>query len=176
MQRLIIVGFLQMIPQEWLRLQAGLVTTLMYTIALLYFKPYKRDDIDMLAIGAQITLLGIFLGSVNIKLYSDLASTTGSTDITGFNSQREAEVAMVIFTFLSVGLFLASTLYMMITRQEPRSVRLVENSLPPDLGLHSQLNYHVFLSHRWSSGQDQAATIKRQLQYAFSLNGTTPQL
>ena len=34
----------------------------------------------------------------------------------------------------------------------------------PELPLAAGCKFHLFLSHVWSSGQDQAAVIKRQLQ------------
>ena len=176
-QRLIMVGFVQLVRAEWLRLQIGLALAIIYTLALLYCKPYKRDDVDILAIGAQICLLGIFLGCLNIKLYAELAAmgvddgsnstATASAlavDVTGFESQRQAEIAMLLFNLLAVALFIASTVYISLTSKAPRTVRLLHNSLPPELGLQPGHNFHLFLSHTWSSGQDQVATIKRQLQ------------
>ena len=56
------------------------------------------------------------------------------------------------------------TVYISLTSKAPRTVRLLHNSLPPELGLQPGHNFHLFLSHTWSSGQDQVATIKRQLQ------------
>ena len=34
----------------------------------------------------------------------------------------------------------------------------------PELKLETSQRYHLFLSHVWSSGQDQMATVKRELQ------------
>ena len=34
----------------------------------------------------------------------------------------------------------------------------------PELQLEASHRYHLFLSHVWSSGQDQMATVKRELQ------------
>ena len=34
----------------------------------------------------------------------------------------------------------------------------------PELTFHTGARFHVFLSHVWSSGQDQVAVLKRQLQ------------
>jgi len=34
----------------------------------------------------------------------------------------------------------------------------------PELTLENRQRYHLFLSHVWSSGQDQMATLKRELQ------------
>ena len=219
-QRLVMIGFVQLIKAEWLRLQIGLVITIIYTLALLYFKPCacisrsthrfglvyslpsadqmpiasssrpsdKRDDIDVLAIGAQICLLGVFLGALNIKLYADIAAmdTSASSlsnttigdalagDITGFESQRQAEIALVVCNFVTLGLFVCSTIYLSANNDAPKSVRVLGSSLPAELGLQPENNFHVFLSYSWSSAQDQVAVIKRQLQYAGCADIDTP--
>ena len=73
-ERLIISGWMQLIPRSlaMVRLQLGQVVTLLYTIVLMYVQPYKRDDIDVLAIGCQITLLAFFYGATTIKLHDEL--------------------------------------------------------------------------------------------------------
>ena len=44
-------------------------------------------------------------------------------------------------------------------------IRLSRTRTPPEMTFASrELRYHLFISHIWSSAQDQAATIKRQLQ------------
>ena len=166
MQRLILIGYVQLLRDDWMRLQVGLTIIIIYTMGLLHFKPYKRHDIDMLAICSQISLLGCFLGSLNIKLYAEL-STVGSalaSGITGFDSQRQTEGWMVFFNFLAVVIFGLRTVYVMLWNEVPRTMRLVENALPPELSYDPGNEFHLYLSHTWSSGQDQVATIKRQLQ------------
>ena len=47
--RLLFVGVQAAVPErEWLRMQLGLGVVVIYLIALLYCKPFKRDDIDKL--------------------------------------------------------------------------------------------------------------------------------
>ena len=142
----------------------------------------------MLAIGAQICLLGVFLGALNIKLYADIAAmdTSASSlsnttigdalagDITGFESQRQAEIALVVCNFVTLGLFVCSTIYLSANNDAPKSVRVLGSSLPAELGLQPENNFHVFLSYSWSSAQDQVAVIKRQLQYAGCADIDTP--
>jgi len=45
-----------------------------------------------------------------------------------------------------------------------RILRLVLTKQPPRLRLGENMNYHLFLSHVWSTAQDQVAVIKRMLQ------------
>ena len=42
-------------------------------------------------------------------------------------------------------------------------IRLKATKAPPELKLRPEHRWHMFLSHIWGSGQDQCATIKRQL-------------
>ena len=56
------------------------------------------------------------------------------------------------------------TVYQAVTQHDVANLRLTETQNLPELLLGGTKRYHLFLSHVWSSGQDQAATIKRQLQ------------
>lgn len=44
------------------------------------------------------------------------------------------------------------------------TIRLQRTKAPPDLPLADGHRWHMFLSHTWSTGQDQCATIRRQLK------------
>ena len=46
--------------------------------------------------------------------------------------------------------------------REP-TIRLVDTKASPKLTLEAKQKWHLFLSHIWGTGQDQCATIKRQL-------------
>ena len=71
---------------------------------------------------------------------------------------------MVICNFVSMVFFVAMTVYSAYTVSAPQRVLLIEGGISPELALLPKMRWHVFLSHVWSSGQDQVATIKRQLQ------------
>ena len=43
------------------------------------------------------------------------------------------------------------------------TLRLKQTNSPPELQLRGEQKWHLFLSHIWGTGQDQCATIKRQL-------------
>jgi hypothetical protein len=43
------------------------------------------------------------------------------------------------------------------------TIRLLSTKAAPALPLATGHTWHLFLSHIWSTGQDQCATIKRQL-------------
>ena len=174
-QRLAITGFVEYMPRDFNRLQTGLLLTILYTLLLLYLRPYKRSDVGILAVGVQIALLGVFFGALNIRLYGDLSAigsgVGGSAvdpnlaqSITGWYST--SQMAMWIFACNMVGmaLFFGMLGYQVLTRRDTPTIRLVDSAALPELSLGPTQRYHIFLSHVWSSGQDQAATIKRQLQ------------
>jgi len=172
-ERLVVVGFVQWITSsELLRLQAGLLTTLGYLTLLLFLRPYKRHDLDILAIGAQLLLLGFFFAALNIKLHAELTDaeqggasyTNLARSITGFSSATDLAGLIFALNLANLFLFSATTVYQMATTTPVRTLRLVTTRQPPDLTLESPLRFHLFLSHTWSSGQDQVAVIKRQLQ------------
>ena len=80
----------------------------------------------------------------------------------GFSSEH----ALVI-TVLSISFCVMVCSLLIVTEQiaaDAYSVRLLlKNGHMPDLSLFANQKYHLFLSHTWSSGQDQVAVIKRQL-------------
>ena len=60
---------------------------------MLFFKPYKRIDNDVIAIGMQATLVLIFFMAQNVLLFNMLSSADGNTDLAksvlGFGSLEE---------------------------------------------------------------------------------------
>ena len=168
------IGFVQLLDQNLMRVQMGFLLTLAYTIALTYFRPYKRKDVESLALCAQIALLGLFFGAMNIRLFASLDDVAEDVlessrvdlrqQIMGFDNQQAVEVVMVIFNLLSISTFVLMTIYSLRTNTTPRTIRLSGSSQLPELGLEKAMTYHLYLSYIWSSGQDQVATIKRQLQ------------
>jgi len=54
--------------------------------------------------------------------------------------------------------------YHVVMHSDATLLRLAESGQYPSLSLDKDSVYHLFLSHIWSSGQDQVAVIKRKLQ------------
>lgn len=127
----------------------------------MYVQPYKRHDMNVLAIVCQITLLAFFTGAVNIKLHSLLEQQDSSggmhlaEEITGFEDAASLGAVIFGFNLLGAALFLAMTAYQVHMRADVRSLRLVRNHQRPELKLQHGHTWHLFLSHIWSSGQDQ---------------------
>ena len=171
-QRLLVVGFLQWIPSDTdhpfglIRLTMGQVVALLYMIVLMFVKPYKRFDMGVLAISAQLSIVAIFYGASYIKLWDMLEmedpGTTGTDSltfkITGFTQSWSLALLVFSFNVFSIVVFLAITVYHMHVRRDTQSIRRSDNGELPELTLLPGMKYHVFISHIWSSGQDQGAS------------------
>jgi len=169
LERLVVVGFVQWIGQPLIRLQIGLLVTIGYMTLQLYLRPFKRHDLDVIAIGAQLFLVGFFFGAINIKLHAELTNAEQinaglAKSVLGFSSAGELALAIFVLNMCNLGLFGVTTLYQLATTAPVRTLRLVATKQPPDLTLDDKIKWHLFLSHTWSSGQDQVSVIKRQMQ------------
>jgi hypothetical protein len=176
LQRLIISGWLLLIPahyEAW-RIFLGLLTAVGYLTLLQFVQPYKRATTNTIAIAAQFSLVCVFLGGTFIKVFVNANGAdecAAAADDDG-NAADEANnraklrvvVIMIFFNFMVLTLFLGLALYQFTTIEVLPSVRLAETRLMPELRLKPGQTWHIFLSHIWSSGQDQMAAVKRQLQ------------
>ena len=74
----------------------------------------------------------------------------------------------LVFTVLLIFPVLTFSVASVLIREKGvPSIRLRGSGDVPQLTLHEGHRYHLFNSHVWSTGQDVAATIKRQLQRLF---------
>ena len=173
-QRLVLTGWVLLIPVEneiW-RFFFGLLTVFGYLSLLQFVQPYKRKGLNTLAIAAQFSLVCIFLGGAFIKLSSgdgvDSATHDGAaaSDANDANDDNVLTIVgiMVAFNFSVLVMFVTLAAIQFTTSSVLPSVRLVASGQVPELKLDASHRYHLFLSHVWSSGQDQMATVKRELQ------------
>jgi len=171
-QRLVLVGYVQLIPDTYsfIRLSAALMVIIAYLIVLMMAKPYKADDVDLTAIASQSALTCIFFSALCLKLFQELdelelvSNINGLAERTlGFGSQWQVTCAMIIFNIAVLVFFLATLVVRLMTDSKVRCIRLKSGS-PPELTMAPEYRFHLFLSHVWSSAQDQVAVIKRRLQ------------
>lgn len=160
LQRLTISGFLQFIPYQFIRLLAALLITIMYMALLLIIKPFRQRDLNLLgAIGAQFALACTFIGAICLSIYNNLELEGGTAlalRFTGFASAMDLVNLIIGFNISVVVIFLGVTLLQAAKQTDTPQLRLVKTNKSPDLGLHKGCKWHLFLSHIWSSGQDQA--------------------
>lgn len=101
-----------------------------------------------------------------IQLFTSLQEVDPklATRILGFQSMASLVATVIVVNLGLAVVFVALTAYHIIFRKSMQVLRLVSSREVPHLELNIGMHYHLFLSHIWSSGQDQAANIKRMLQ------------
>ena len=171
-QRLVLSGFVLLIPIEadsW-RIFLGVLWAIGYLSCIQYVQPYKNNDLNQLAIAAQFSLVCVFLGGAFIKLFSgDGVDSTTCDDAEDASETNGGNIFIIVgvmagFNFAVLLLYVSLAAKQLSSSSVLPSVRLVTTKRVPDLKLEKRLRYHLFLSHVWSSGQDQMATLKRELQ------------
>jgi hypothetical protein len=111
----------------------------------------------------------VFLGGAFIKL-SSIDGVDSATYGNGAAPDANGDYISKIVAVMAAFNFLVLLLSVSLTaKQISRSsvlppVRLVSTRRVPELTREKHQRYHLFLSHVWSSGQDQMATLKRELQ------------
>ena len=184
-QRLVLTGWLLLIPSthdSW-RIFAGLLVAVSrasrvrarflatsrtpprqigYLTLLQFVRPYKRDTINLLAIAAQFSLVCVYLGGAFVKVFANATTGDDANDGTSTAVFRVV-IIMVVFNFAVLTLFLSLAMYQFAMSEVLPSIRLAATGQAPELRLRKGQTWHLFLSHIWSSGQDQMATLKRQL-------------
>eukprot|EP00964_Phaeocystis_antarctica_P058161 scaffold34484_cov63-Phaeocystis_antarctica.AAC.6 len=172
-QRLVLSGFVLLIPTEadlW-RIFLGVLTAIGYLSLIQYVQPYKNNGLNQLAVATQFSLVCVFLGGAFIKLFSgDGVDSTTCDDAEDASETNEDNIFTIVgimagfnFAVLLLYGFLAAKQFSSASSVLP-SIRLVATGRVPELKLEKRHRYHLFLSHVWSSGQDQMATLKRELQ------------
>jgi hypothetical protein len=110
----------------------------------------------------------LLVGGDFIKLFSGDgidSATCNNGDASDANEDIPKIVSVMAgFNFLVLLLFVSLATQQISRSSVLPSVRLVSTRRVPELKREKRQRYHLFLSHVWSSGQDQMATLKRELQ------------
>jgi len=105
-------------------------------------------------------------GLLNVRLdgYDACSALVGIESVEGFDSTFVVSIVM----FLTGSVMLLGPLVMLVQQLNSTGkvhvLRLATTKEQPQLVFSEGEKYHLFLSHIWSTGQDQCANIKRQLQ------------
>ena len=162
--------------QKLLRLFIGLLLALFGLAMQLILKPFRRDSDNHISSAVRLMLVLFFVLGIMVKLCKTegpdaihkLLDARKSND-TCFTVVGMGTAYTVAVLLLCAGLLVVMVPLSMLIRElafsqslpvlhDPQTLR------PPVLLLQKGERYHLFLSHIWSTGQDQCAIIKRQLQ------------
>lgn len=166
-RKLTLTGFVLINTQgsKQLRVIIALLVSMLFLTLQYVLSPYKRTLDGRLAMFAHIGLVLVYLATLTINSCSLLETDTQTCGDEFGLSQLGLSYMFLSFStaLLGVGLLLVAWLVYTAASRVP-TLRLVANAMEPLLTLRPQHEWHVHVSHIWSSGQDQAANIKRNLQ------------
>jgi len=169
MRKLTLTGFLLLIPQRLtlLRLVAAILLTNAHLVLLQAAAPYKQASTAFVAVATSLTLACTLVAALLIKMYDELPAEM-IFDFFGFDSAFPLTVIILFFNFGV--LFLAFTLFALQVRVERRALlkrRLRYVSSHEEVRapfIAGPLDFHLFLSHVWGTGQDQMRVVKQRLR------------
>ena len=168
LRRLFLVGFCVLIlPGTVLQLLIAFVFSLLCMLLTAVASPFKSDVDSSVAKAFGFALVAVFFFALVIKvnvltesLYADMAQ-----------QQRDdfSSNIVVVSASLTIAVALALVVTVLVALQQfahaarTPIIKLRSTSGRPALTVDRGITWHLFLSHIWGTGQDQCATIKRQL-------------
>merc|ERR1719272_1829141 len=131
-----------------------------FVVMTVFVDPYRSLTESRLFALQQMLLLVLFVAGLLIRLCDDpdLCQTFG------FDGPFAISTACVGWNLLMAVIVLALIAYKALEASNSPTLRL-SSGKEPRLTLDADHRFHIFLSHIWVTGQDQAALIKRQLQH-----------
>ena len=158
-----LTGFVLLIPddRDLGRLLCALLITLSCLSAEQSISPFRDKINSHLHTASQVLLLVLYLGAMLVKLCDDDDAICKRY---GFNDSSGISFLLIGFNFGLLSVVTVLLVRSILTSSQMTVVRIEQTGEVPTLTLAKTHMYHIFLSHTWSTGQDQVAVIKRQLQ------------
>ena len=167
-KKLFLVGFAVLIdPGSVVQLVVAFLFSLVYMLLASVAQPFKEDSDDLFAKASGFCLTALFFFSVILK-QSVLTEAVDNVLSQQLRSRFSFDAGLVTIGMIAsiVGaLVIASVMAVkqLIEAARVPVMKLQATKMPPELSLADGGIWHLFLSHIWGTGQDQCATIKRQL-------------
>ena len=168
-KKLFLVGFLQLAaqPGSLEQLTLGFLLSIIYLLLVSVAQPFKDDGDDAFgkACAFALTCLFYFSGVLKVGVLTEDVESTLSPRLSQLYSFDGTFVTVSMIVSVLSALLLAAlmTVIQLIVAARVPIIKLEATHASPELPLRPSHRWHLFLSHVWSTGQDQCATIKRQL-------------
>ena len=167
-RQLFLVGFAVLVmPGTIEQLMIAFLVTLGYMLLFAVAAPYKNDSDDYFAKACSFALTAVFFFAVVIKfgVLTDAMDVMLSKQLRHTFQFDVYLVTVGMCCSILVALLLAAAMagQQIVDAARLPTIRLQRTKAVPDLELALGHLWHMFLSHIWGTGQDQCATIKRQL-------------
>ena len=138
---------------------------IIHMILLAHFKPYRKIKHTMLALFVYLAMLFVFFGGLLLSIQASLGSyNQDHAFLSGLSTDR---IAVLLIVFLLSVLIVAIAIALDEMRVAASSIVLQYESNREPVRFSSfkdETRFHFFLSHVWSTGQDQVQAIKKELQ------------
>jgi len=147
-----------------LRLVVASVTSALFLTALALVKPFKRFDDFYLACTANLLLTCCFVLGTVVQICESAAYEDMCDTLVGFESAFGASEFVIVLTVTMIAVSLVLVVFKTISALRAPTIRLRSNRRAPVMDLSKKCHFHGFISHIWSTGQDQTHTIVRQIK------------
>ena len=167
-KKLFLVGFAVLIdPGTIVQLIIAFLFSLVFLLLVSVAMPFKDDGDDYFAKACSFALTSVFFFCVILKVdvLTEAVDDVLSAQLRhafGYDA-AVVTVGMVVSIVGSLLLALMMAAHQLVAAAREPIVKLVATKAAPELSLAKGSIWHMFLSHIWGTGQDQCATIKRQL-------------
>jgi hypothetical protein len=164
----VLVGFAVLIrPGSLLQIISAFIIVLVYMLLIGIAQPFKDVGDDIFAKACNFSLSALFFFSVVLKV-GVLTEEVDSLINEQLRSRFEFDAVlvstgMIVSTIGALVVAAVMAVSQIIEAARKPLLKLKSTKSVPALPMQSGHKWHMFLSHIWSSGQDQCATIKRQL-------------
>jgi hypothetical protein len=166
LRKLFLTGYVMLFDKSFLnaRLIAALVVTFMFRELADFRDPFRDVVSGRLFELQQMMLVVIFITGFLLRLCDDPVYGQDLCRSIGFEDAFGLSLFCVIWILVLFGVVVTLIVVKLLEHSNSTTLRL-KNGKEPTLTLAPEHSYHTFVSHIWSSGQDQAAVIKRQLEH-----------
>jgi hypothetical protein len=153
-KKVLLTGFLALVrPGTLSQLYMAVAASLIVSALQLHIAPYRLSADNLLAMLSDESLTFTLLGTLALKTWTIEPSQDGSS------------VNVIVVVLITAALFIAvvATGMLMYDVRKPRFVCYTDTREPVRLRALPSGAYHIFLSHVWSTGQDQMRIVKQRL-------------
>ena len=164
-KKLFLVGIMVRVrPDTIVQLGVAIIFCLVFMLGSAIAKPYRREENDYFAVACNFSLTAVFVFCTMLKVKS-VSETLEAGELYDRLYFDEFVIGGCLSVCVFGALILAGflSLQSIVEAAQVPTLRLVSTGNRPELTLAKGHKWHLFLSHIWGTGQDQCATIKRQL-------------
>jgi len=167
-QRCALTGWILLVDAEYsfYRVALAQAIALVMLAMSMMLQPYRNQEDNLFLSASKGLLVIAYTCCSYIKVIDDVKEASDeevASIVFGYTSPDPVIVILVITASLVAFILLCAVFHRAKVERGMQLLRLQDDSLP-ELMLLPGHRWMLFLSHVWSTGQDQVATIKRQLQ------------